>query len=189
MENRIFTCSESTSCKLLINFKRKTSNSTTEKPLIKINIIFFSFLNVYLFERERAWAHLGEGQREADKGSEVGSELIAESPMRGLTSQTVSSWPEPNWMLNRLSQPGTTKLTLSIRDSLRVPPDVIPWGEHISHAVLHPNGGTFQPCQFHEGQRKVEVLCRLAWTKEAWQLNASRGPGLGLVWEKWHKGH
>lgn len=31
MENRTFTWSESTLCKLLINYKRKTSNSTTEK--------------------------------------------------------------------------------------------------------------------------------------------------------------
>lgn len=38
MENRIFTCSESAPCKLLTNYERKTSNSTAEKSLIKINI-------------------------------------------------------------------------------------------------------------------------------------------------------
>ena len=61
------------------------------------------FLNVYLFlrERERArerahvhtWAE--EGQREGDRGSQVGSALTAESLMWGVNSWTMRSWPQP----------------------------------------------------------------------------------------------
>ena len=41
--------------------------------------IFFSCL--FIFERERAGAQVGEGQREGDRGSEVGFTLTAMSPM------------------------------------------------------------------------------------------------------------
>ena len=43
---------------------------------------FFSFFLTFIFEREREQA--GEGaEREGDRGSEAGSSMIVESPMRG----------------------------------------------------------------------------------------------------------
>ena len=54
---------------------------------------FFNFLSVYLFwgDREAEW---GEGQRERETPNPKqppGSELSAQSPARGLNSQTVRS--------------------------------------------------------------------------------------------------
>ena len=47
---------------------------------------------MFIFERESEseQARAGEGQRE-DRGSKMGSVLIAESPMWGLNSRTVRS--------------------------------------------------------------------------------------------------
>ena len=50
------------------------------------------FFNVYLFLRE--WGRgerEREGQREGDRGSEVGSLLSAQSPMEGLNPKAVRS--------------------------------------------------------------------------------------------------
>ena len=49
---------------------------------------FFVFLVFMYFERERA-CEQGEGQREVKTESQVGSTLLAQSPMRGSISQTV----------------------------------------------------------------------------------------------------
>ena len=47
---------------------------------------------IYIWERERVQAE--QGQREGDKGSNVGSALTAARLMRGSNSQTKRSWPE-----------------------------------------------------------------------------------------------
>ena len=50
--------------------------------------VFFMFI----FEREeKGCAQAGEGQREGDRGSEVGSALSVESPMWGSNPPTVRS--------------------------------------------------------------------------------------------------
>ena len=41
--------------------------------------------------REREHARVGEGQRDGDRGSKVGSALTAESSMQGSNSQTARS--------------------------------------------------------------------------------------------------
>ena len=54
------------------------------------------FFNVYFFLREfyLFWMRGGGAEREEDRESEAGSALSAQSPMRGLNSQTTGSWPE-----------------------------------------------------------------------------------------------
>ena len=49
---------------------------------------------VYFWERVHAWVGEGKREREGDRGSEVDSALTADSPMWGLNSQTMRSWPE-----------------------------------------------------------------------------------------------
>ena len=70
----------------------------------------FFFFNIYLFLRQRETEHeRGEGQRERETQNlkqTPGSELSAQSLMRGLNSRTVRSWPERSRTLNRLSHPG-----------------------------------------------------------------------------------
>ena len=56
-------------------------------------ISFLKRIFIYLFLRERARA--GKGQREGERESQAGSVLSAQSPMWGLMSHTVRSWPEP----------------------------------------------------------------------------------------------
>ena len=57
----------------------------------------FKFFLMFIFETERVW--VGEGQREREGDTEwkqaPGSEVLAQSPMRGSNPQTVRSWPEP----------------------------------------------------------------------------------------------
>ena len=54
-------------------------------PLYMLLSFFFNVL--FIFER----AQVGAGQREGDRGSDVGSALTTASPMRDLNSQTASS--------------------------------------------------------------------------------------------------
>ena len=49
-------------------------------------------IHFWEIESEREWA--AEGQREGDRGSELGSELLIASLMWGSNSWTVRSWPE-----------------------------------------------------------------------------------------------
>ena len=60
------------------------------------NIIFIFYFKKCLFLREREGESMsGRGaEREGDRGSEEGSRLTAVSPMWGLNSQTVRSWPK-----------------------------------------------------------------------------------------------
>ena len=76
---------------------------------------FFKFFKkiIYLRERERMWVGEGQRQREAKNPKQApGSELPAQSPMRGSNSQTARSWPEPSWSPNQLSHPGAPRTTL-----------------------------------------------------------------------------
>ena len=57
------------------------------------NRLFFLMFILFLRERERTrvHAHVGEGQREGDRGFEAGSVLIAESLTLGSNSRTLRS--------------------------------------------------------------------------------------------------
>ena len=55
-------------------------------------LFVFNFLNFYSFLRESEWGGQREGDTESKEGS--GSELSAQTPMRGLNPWTVRSWPE-----------------------------------------------------------------------------------------------
>ena len=85
---------ELTNCEIMTWAKvRHLTDWATQVPHL------FLSLKVYLFLRERErQSTRGEGQKEKDTQNPKqapGSELSAQSPTRGLNSQTVRSWPEP----------------------------------------------------------------------------------------------
>ena len=52
---------------------------------------------MFIFERQRGTAQMGEGQRERETQSPKqapGSEFLAQSPMQGSNPQIAWSWPE-----------------------------------------------------------------------------------------------
>ena len=60
-----------------------------------IKKIFF-YIDLFLRERDRVWAREGQRERETQNPKQTpGSELLAQSPMRGLNPWTMRSWPEP----------------------------------------------------------------------------------------------
>ena len=61
---------------------------------------------MFIFERERVCAQVGEGQRETETQNPKqapGSELSAQSSTQGSNPRAARSWAELNW----LSHPGT----------------------------------------------------------------------------------
>ena len=84
------------------------------KTFLLMETLFF-YMFIYFWEREREQAWAGEGQREKETQNPKqapGSELSAQSPMRGLNSWTIRSWPELKSMLNQLSHVGAPNVFL-----------------------------------------------------------------------------
>ena len=87
-------------------------------------IFYYFFKCVFIFEREteRDRVRVWEGQRERETQNPKqapGSEPSAQSPARGLNSQTASSWPEPK--LGRSTDWATqvSQKTLSFKSNFR----------------------------------------------------------------------
>ena len=69
--------------------------ATREQLLMTEQCFFvFVFYTLFIFEREREREHVGDGQRERETQNPKqapGSELSAQSPVRGSNPQTVTS--------------------------------------------------------------------------------------------------
>ena len=89
-------------------------NSNPAKFIETYLIFFYVFYYLFLTERDRARAGVGQRERETQNPKQApGSELSAQSPTRGLNPRTVRSWPELKLdMLNQLSHLGAPILSI-----------------------------------------------------------------------------
>ena len=134
-------------------------------------LIFFNV--IFIFERERERERARKGQREGDRGSKAGSELTAESPMRGLNPWTTRSWPElrSSQTLNWLSHPGapTRQLLLLLSSSSSSSSPFYSW--------------------VHWGSKRLSNLLRipqLGWGEEPdLSTDASPVPAVASAWWPW----
>ena len=73
-------------------------NFTHSNGCIMVSPCCFNSQYLFIFEtqKDRAWAGEGQRGRETQNPKQaLGSELSAQSPMRGSNSRTARSWPEP----------------------------------------------------------------------------------------------
>ena len=80
--------------------------------MIKDNILFFLFFNIYFWERGQKCEQGRGGERERDRGSKAGSVLTTASLMWGFNSRNAKPWPELKSDAQlTVPNPGTPRIT------------------------------------------------------------------------------
>ena len=79
----------------LMNCSFPTIESAFQKQCSVLYVCTYFLVFIYFWERTRKrLCELGRAEGKGDRGSEAGSALSGRSPMRGLNSWTLRSWPE-----------------------------------------------------------------------------------------------